>query len=162
MIAANRPVALFAAVVLMLLAFYAAWTGLVQLQEKRVAVQTVRRNATASHLSIAAMLPPGEIYRAGTRDIAAEAFRLRLLEYAVDRRLLVEHVTIEPAAGDASAAIVARVSVSGPEAAVLQYASALERSRPLIRFTDWRLQPTAAGDGTIRIDGHASALWAGR
>jgi len=157
----SRPALWVAAALAILLALYTAWSGLSRLHERRAAVHAAQSDAEASAIPISDLVPQGGAYRAGTRDIAAEAFRLRLLEAAVERRLLVERVAIEPARRDASAALVARIAVSGPEAQVLQYAAAVERARPLARLTDWRLQSTSAGDGTIRLDGHVSALWQG-
>lgn len=156
---ANKPVLWFAIFVVTLLTLYAAFTGLAQLHDRRVVLQAAQQNSDASLLPVKGFVARG--YRSGTRDISAEAFKLRLLEQAIDRRLLVERIEIEPAARDASAALVARIAVSGPEALVLQYAAALERGQPLVRLTDWRLQRTAAGDGTIRLDGHAVAIWEG-
>lgn len=158
---ALRPLTIFGLAVALVAALALSWTGLARLHRNRLELQAARLGADAARAPLRGLVAPGNAYEDGARAIAAEALRLKLLEQAVDRRLLVERIEIEPVRADASAAIVARVAVSGPEAAVLQYAAAIERSRPLIRFTDWRLASAAANDGTIRLEGHATVLWVG-
>jgi len=145
-----------------MLALYLSHIGLMRLDRERAALALARQGAQSESRPLTHLAGRGGAWREGSRDIAAGAIRLRLLEAAVDRRLLVERIAIEPAVQDATAAIIARVTVSGPEAAVVRYVADIERGRPLVRFADWQLRRSAAGDGTVRFDGHAASIWAGR
>ncbi|AJP72173.1 hypothetical protein [Sphingomonas hengshuiensis] len=67
-------------------------------------------------------------------------------------------VLIEESAPVAAPARIAalRLRVSGAEKAVLAFADALERGRPLVRLRRWRVEPIAGG---VRLTGEAVSAW---
>lgn len=125
----------------------------------RDAERRVLRANQAAVLMPARGIAPG--YRAASRGEAAEAMRLRLLRAATDRRLLVEAIEIAPPQLGAPARLDAHVAVSGSQAAVLDYAAAIERGSPLIRFATWRIG-ASSDDSVLRLDARAVALWEAR
>ena len=50
-----------------------------------------------------------------------------------------------------------RLRVSGAEKAVLAFAEALERQRPVMRLRSWKVEPIAGG--SIRLSGEVLAPW---
>ena len=83
-------------------------------------------------------------------DSALIAARIR--DRAHDAGVLVEELRV--ARGD-GALLVARLSASGSEKAVVALADGLERDTPLLRFRSWRIVPI---DGGVRLIGDVVAV----
>ena len=82
----------------------------------------------------------------------ADALAARLRARAARDGVLVEALSVRRE----GALAVAQLRVSGSPAAVLHFADAVERDRPLVRFAAWRID--AAGDA-VRLQGRAVASW---
>ncbi len=83
---------------------------------------------------------------------AADTLAATLRTAATRGGLLVESATPAPSAGLARV----RLLVSGSEAAVIGFADAVERGRPIARFASWDM--TARG-GTVTLSGEVVAPW---
>ena len=92
---------------------------------------------------------------ASARDEAAAraAILARVNMLARTGGVLVETVGAVPMPQGLAAV---RLRVSGAEKALLAFADALERQRPLMRLRSWRLEPVAGG---IRLSGEVVAPW---
>lgn len=116
------------------------------------------RAALAAEAANPAPLPPVLVpgLSLGTRDGAAgrAAMAARVQRLAKAGGVLVEEIDDAPAPAQLAAL---RLRVSGAEKAVLTFADALERERPLMRLRHWRIEPIAGGG--IRMSGEAVALW---
>ena len=88
------------------------------------------------------------------RDHAAAnaALTARLRALAGKGGVLVEEAVALPGGGLARV----RLRVSGSEDAVIAFADAIERGRPLARFAMWRLVTEGA---TVRLSGEVVAPW---
>ncbi|UZK67475.1 hypothetical protein [Sphingomonas sp. M1-B02] len=102
---------------------------------------------------------------AATGAIVAPGFALRARDPAAARALIVARierlaraggvlVEEKSAVGSAEGLVALRLRVSGAEKAVLAFADAFERERPLVRLRNWRLEPVAGG---VRLTGDALA-----
>lgn len=100
-----------------------------------------------------AILVDGAALVARDRGAAADALAAALRARAVSSGLLVEGATPVPYEGLARV----RLRLSGSEDAVIAFADAVERGRPVIRFAEWRLQ--AAG-GRVTLEAVAVSAWA--
>lgn len=83
---------------------------------------------------------------------AADALARLVRERAGRAGLLVEQAAEVPSPGLARV----RIAVSGGEDAVVGFADALERGRPLVRFDRWSM---AARGGSVTLQGEVVAPW---
>ncbi|NYT42062.1 hypothetical protein HZY97_14930 [Sphingomonas sp. R-74633] len=100
------------------------------------------------------LLAPG--LALGVADPAAgrAAIMLRTRALAQAGGVLVEEMSAAPS----PAGVVAlRIRVSGAEKAVVAFADALERGRPLMRMRSWRIEPIPGGG--VRLIGEVVAAW---
>ena len=95
---------------------------------------------------------PAQAFALGSRAAAMRALEARVRALGGRGGVLVEAVTPVDSTGLARI----RVRASGSERAVVAFADALERGRPLVRFDGWSI----AADGTsVRLDGEVVAAW---
>jgi hypothetical protein len=124
--------------------------------------------------------------RAGLRGTDKRAATERLVGYVTTTaaRSGLQLMSVQaPAAGASAPTLInARISVTGPRDALLNWMSALERGSPAVRFRDWHLAdmgqaiappppklptPTAAPppslpqERLLRLDASIVALWIG-
>lgn len=98
-----------------------------------------------------AILPAGVALGVADAAAARAAMMARVQRLAKAGGVLVEETRgIEAPAGLAALG----VRVSGAEKAVLAFADAFERERPLMRLRSWRIEPVAGG---VRLSGEAVA-----
>lgn len=101
----------------------------------------------------AALVFPGLASSARDEAAARAAILGRVNMLARNGGVLVETVAAVPMPQGLAAV---RLRVSGAEKAVLAFADALERRRPLMRLRSWRVEPVAGG---IRLSGEVLAPW---
>ncbi|GAA0736499.1 hypothetical protein CA233_00480 [Sphingomonas sp. ABOLD] len=142
----RRPILLGMLTGLLLVALLAPWTGaaLGRLAKARAA-RAAAAAAAAAPRSDAPVLKPELAF---PRASAAAAIRARIERLAHGGGVLVEAIT--PTTAPAPL-VMMEVRVSGPEKAVLAFADAIERERPLLRFRTWRVE--AAEGGGVRLSG---------
>lgn len=101
-----------------------------------------------------ALAAPGLALGAPDPAAGRSAIMARVQTLAKAGGVLVE----ETSAARAPAELVAlRIRVSGTEKAVVAFADALERARPLMRLRSWRVEPVPGGG--VRLTGEAIAAW---
>ncbi|URW74589.1 hypothetical protein M9980_08360 [Sphingomonas donggukensis] len=88
----------------------------------------------------------------GSRAAATRALEARVRALAGRGGVLVEAVSAVDGAGLARI----RLRASGSERAVVAFADALERGRPLARFDGWSI---AADGASVRLEGEVAAPW---
>ena len=99
------------------------------------------------------LVAPGLAASARDEAAARAAILARVNMLARTGGVLVETVGAVPMPQGLAAV---RLRVSGAEKALLAFADALERQRPLMRLRSWRLEPVAGG---IRLSGEVVAPW---
>ena len=102
----------------------------------------------------APLLRPGLALQAQDETAARALILARIAGLAKADGVLVETVSAAPMPRGSAAV---RMRVSGAEKAVLAFADALERQRPVMRLRSWRVEPIA-GDG-VRLSGEVVAPW---
>lgn len=102
----------------------------------------------------APLLKPGLALEAPDEPAARALILARIAGLSKAGGVLVETVNPLPMP-NGSAAV--RLRVSGAEKAVLAFADALERQRPVMRLRAWRVEPI--GDGGVRLSGEVLAPW---
>jgi hypothetical protein len=142
----RRPILFGVLTGLLVAALLAPWTGaaLGRLAKARAARAAVAA-ATGAPSSNDPVLKPELAF---PRTDAATAIRARIERLAHGGGVLVE--AIAPMAAP-SPLVMLEVRVSGPEKAVLAFADAMERERPLLRFRNWRVE--AVEGGGVRLSG---------
>ncbi|WP_156679481.1 hypothetical protein [Sphingomonas profundi] len=133
--------------------FVHARTALADLAAARQETAGLAVEATSRPPAPVPLLPEAALIPAADSDAAAALLATRLRGEAARGGLLVERLA--PLPGPAPL-VAARIVASGPEAAVLRFARAMEAGAPLIRFAGWRLE--GAGAGLVRLDARAVAL----
>lgn len=124
--------------------------------EKLQAARTVhaRLGMEAARPDVAApLVAPGLATSARDEAAARAAILARVNTLARTGGVLVETVAAVPMPQGVAAV---RLRVSGAEKAVLAFADALERQRPLMRLRSWRVEPLAGG---VRLSGEVLAPW---
>jgi hypothetical protein len=99
-----------------------------------------------------AIVADGQALAAPDAAAAADALARLVRERAGRAGLLVEQAAGVPSPGLARV----RIAVSGGEDAVVGFADALERGRPLVRFDRWSM---AARGGGVTLQGEVVAPW---
>lgn len=94
-----------------------------------------------------------QLLRAADPAAARGALANRIRTQAARDGVLVE--ALAPVGAPPGLAVV-RVRLSGPEKAVIALADRLERSAPVLRLRDWRVEPV---DGGVRLTAEAVAPW---
>ncbi|UYY59645.1 hypothetical protein [Sphingomonas sp. S2-65] len=102
----------------------------------------------------APLLKSGLVVEAPDEAAARAAIFARIAGLSKAGGVLVETVGAVPMP-HGSAAV--RLRVSGAEKAVLAFADALERQRPVMRLRSWRVEPIAGGG--VRLTGEVLAPW---
>lgn len=103
-------------------------------------------------LPVQAATARGALLHAKSPAAAAAAATSRIRGLASGAPLTVEALSAQTGPDRISV----QLAVSGPQAAVLAYANALESSSPVVRLLEWRLVPDASG---TRLSGTAVAPW---
>ncbi|GAA0735033.1 GspMb/PilO family protein [Sphingomonas japonica] len=86
---------------------------------------------------------------------AAAMLQRRLRMAATQGGLLVERAATLPPPGTGTVAV--EIAVSGSEKAVIAYADALARARPVAAFFDWEI--AAIDQANVRLSGSVVAAW---
>jgi hypothetical protein len=102
------------------------------------------------------LLLPRDHQYAGSRHQAPLQLRDMIAATAAAHRLLIED--LQRLDGYPEPLVAVRLRLSGPEAAVRRFVGEVERARPVVRFSDWRLEPVGAA-GSLRFEAKAAALW---
>jgi hypothetical protein len=124
--------------------------------EKLQAARTVhaRLGIEAQRPDVAVpLVAPGLAASARDEAAARAAILARVNTLARTGGVLVETAAAVPMPQGLAAV---RLRVSGAEKAVLAFADALERQRPLMRLRSWRVEPVAGG---IRLSGEVLTPW---
>ncbi|WP_448661330.1 hypothetical protein ACG3SL_11810 [Sphingomonas sp. CJ20] len=123
----------------------------------RLATLRAHRDALAAEAAhprpVAPVVVEGLAIPASDVAAAQGAIIARVQRLARAGGVLVEAAA--PMAGPAPLAMV-KLRVSGSEKAVLAFADALERERPLMRLRSWRIEPVAGG---ARLSGQVVGAW---
>lgn len=143
-------VGVVAGVAVMVVAWPAVGRALDRLTEART--DYARSLALAEAPPARAIVTPGIGLAARDAATATAELTTRIRALAGKGGVLAEEVRAIPDGGLARV----RLRVSGSEDAVIAFADALERGRPLVRFTTWSI---AADGGTVRLSGEAVAPW---
>ncbi|MBB5710720.1 hypothetical protein [Sphingomonas xinjiangensis] len=127
------------------------------------ALETLRAARTA-HTRLAAeaqrpdvvtpIVAPAAAIPAADEAAARAAVLTRVNRLSKAGGILVETVGAVPMPHGVAAV---RLRASGAEKAVLAFADALERERPLMRLRSWRVEPAAGGG--VRLSGEVVAPW---
>lgn len=121
----------------------------------RARAELDRLRAEAAHPALVAPpLAAGLALGVGDAEAGQAAILARVQALARTGGVLVEETAPAPAPARLAAL---RFRVSGAEKAVLGFADALERQRPLVRMARWRIDPIAGGG--VRLSGEAVAAW---
>lgn len=111
--------------------------------------------APAQHRPAAPLVAPALAMRAPDGRRAGAELTARLRAHATAAGLLVERAEAVRPAGAGLAAAALRVS--GNEHAVIGFAEALQRGRPLVRWQAWTMSGT--GSSAVRLEGEVIAPW---
>ena len=153
------PRTLLPLVVAIALALTAGWFGVERLNRERERLTTLEAMADLGSRPPVPLLPEGLAHAAGDRRSAEAAFGRQLRQAASGHRLLVERIETLAADRERPGLLIARIAVSGSETDIMRFVRRVESGKPAIRFADWRIGRTAAGESTIRIEATALALW---
>lgn len=126
---------------------------LARLAAARTERARLTRELARPPLDAATLLPAGAAMRAPDGDAAGRRVAAEIVRLAHGAGLLAERVTPVPA--PAGLALV-EIALSGPEAKLFAFVSALERVRPAIRLAEWRMEALPGG---VRLSARAASVW---
>lgn len=149
------PVAIGAGAGLAAVLLLAPATGqaLGELAAARTEHAQLRAEAAAPAVS-GEMLPAGLALSVADAAAGRAAMMARVQALAKSGGVLVEEIRAVSMPGRLAGLTI---RVSGAEKAVLAFADALERGRPLVRLRSWRVEPVAGGG--VRLTGEAVSAW---
>lgn len=130
-----------------------AGTALDRLAAARAERDGLRAAATTPARPVA-LLAPGMAVRAPDAASARARTAARVKGLAKAGGVLVEEVAAAPAP---AGTIALRLRVSGAEKAVLAFADALERDKPVLRLGAWQVE--ALSGASVRLSGELVAGW---
>lgn len=130
-----------------------AGTALDRLAVARAERDGLRATATTPARPVP-LLAPGLAVRAPDAATARARTAARVQALAKAGGVLVEEVAGVPAP---AGTIALRLRVSGAEKAVLAFADALERDKPVLRLGAWQVE--ALPGGSVRLSGELVAGW---
>ncbi|PTQ09871.1 hypothetical protein CLG96_11935 [Sphingomonas oleivorans] len=143
------------------------WAAFVQLTRPaldmldaaRARREAVERIATRPALPPVRLAAPGQYLSVPDQAAADRALRERLREAATRAGVLIERLEERRGPDGGSAMARAHILLSGPEAAMLRFITAVEGGRPAIRFGEWRMERAREAAPAIRFEGQAIAIW---
>lgn len=119
------------------------------------AALAMARASEAAEPPLPPSLPKGAAIAARDSETATAILQRRLRMEATRGGLLVERAAVLPPPGTGTVAV--DIAVSGSEKAVLGYADALARERPVAAFYDWEM--AAIDQANVRLSGSVVAAW---
>lgn len=149
----HKPRLIGGAIGVAVLLAFAPWTGSKLGELSMLRAEHARLTAIADRPMVSSALVPAGL-AVGTSDVKAAQAHVarRIQERSKKAGLLVEQ--IRPTAAPAPLVGV-HVQLSGAENAVLAFADALEREKPMLRFRSWRVEALAGG---VRLSGDLIAV----
>ncbi len=159
MIARLTPRAWAAIGTIVLISALLAALGLDALGDARLRLATLEMQARSGAAPSRAMLAAGLSHGEADRPAAVGALAATARRVAADHRLLVERIDPLPLDMAKPAELAVAVSISGPEADILQAARMIEGGRPAARFAAWRIARTGRAETAVRLEGTLIAYW---
>lgn len=136
----------------------AAYCGLDALSEARSRLAMLEQKIDAGSAPAQRLLRGGA-FADRIRAAAVARFGQKLAAAAAAQRLLVERMETLPVESGRPALLMARIAMSGDEAAIVRFAGSLEAGTPTIRFAAWRVGRTAPDEASVRLEAQAVAVW---